>query len=114
MTLQEIKESLGLVPCCSAEKLDQTVTGAYAGDLLSDVMAHCQEGNIWLTIQVHVNIVGVAVLKDLAAIVLVNGREPAPDTLEKAIVEKMPILTSRMSAYELSGRLYSLGVGAGA
>ncbi len=114
MTLRDIKDTLALTSYCGDEKFDQEVTGAYVGDLLSDVMAHGKEGNLWLTIQVHVNIVGVAALKDLTAIVLVNGREPAADTLQKANAERLPILSSRMSAYELSGRLFALGVGNGA
>lgn len=111
MTLRDITAGLGFTVRCSEEKLDQTVTGVYCGDLLSDVMAHSTQGNVWVTIQVHVNVVAVAVLKDLAAIILVNDREPSGDTLEKAVKEQMPILATPMSAYEVSGKLYSLGLG---
>jgi len=52
----------------------------------------------------------VALLKDMAAILLANGREPAADTLRRAEDERMPILGSPLSVYELAGRLYGLGL----
>ncbi len=111
MKLREISERLGLVVRCGDDKLDQEVTGGYAGDLLSDVMANSQTGNLWITMQVHVNTVAVAVLKDLSAIVLVQGREPAEDTLRKAREERVAILVSKQSTFDVVGRLYELGIG---
>ena len=61
--------------------------------------------------QVHVNIVAVAVLKELAAIIIVNGRRPAEDTVRKAIEEQVPILSSTLPAFEVIGKLYFLGAG---
>ena len=90
--------------------LGREVGGGYAGDLLSDVMAHGRKDDLWLTIQVHPNIIAVAVLKDLAAILLANGREPAAETIERAEKERIPILGSAAPAYELAGRLYGLGI----
>lgn len=114
MTVQELTEKLGLAVCCGADLSRRSITGGYAGDLLSDVMANSKAGDVWITMQVHVNIIAVAVLKELAAIILVNGRKPAEDTLKKAKEEKIPVLLSHLSAYEIAGKLYFLGVGSGA
>lgn len=111
MTLREIADTLGLTVCCGEEALDRQVTGGYAGDLLSDVMANSSAGNIWVTMQVHTNIVAVAVLKELAAIILVNGRKPAEDTLQRAREEKVAILSGSGPAFETVGRLYALEIG---
>ncbi len=111
MTIRDIQESLGLLLCSPGESLDREVTGGYAGDLLSDVMAHSRPGQVWVTIQVHVNVVAVASLKEHAAIIMVNGRKPAPDTLERASGEKITILSSTLTAFELIGRLHEIGVG---
>ncbi len=111
MTVRELKEKLGLAVCCGEENLGRECTGAYIGDLLSDVMAHSQQGQVWITIQVHVNIVAVAALKEHAAIIIVNGRTPAAETLAKAAEEAMPILTSGETAFEVGGRLHRLGAG---
>lgn len=110
MTVAEISQKLELRVRTVAGELDRPVSGGYASDLLSDVMGHAKKGNIWVTFQVHPNIVAVAVLKELAAVILVNNREPARETLEHAEKEKIPILVSELSAFELVGRLYELGI----
>jgi hypothetical protein len=111
MTLKEIVRRLNLTVCSGTEALDIEVTGGYASDLLSDVIAHSKTGNVWVTMQAHENIIAVAILKDLAAIILVNGRSPAEHTLQKAIDEHVTILASKQPAFETIGQLYELGVG---
>jgi len=111
MNLKQIIEKLDLSVSCPGKGVDQEVSGGYMGDLLSDVIANSKAGNVWITMQVHVNIVAVSVLKDHAAIILVNGRTPAEDTLKKAIDEKITILSSKTPAFETAGRLYALGFG---
>ncbi len=90
------------------DNLKKNISGGYTGDLLSDVMANSHEGDIWITRQVHQNIVAVASLKDHAGIILVNSCEPAQETLEKAAQENIPIMVSDLSAFELSARVYNL------
>ncbi len=103
-------KTLGLEVNTGSDQLHQEVTGGYVGDLLSDVIAHSASGNIWVTIQTHPNIVAVASMKDLAAIILAGGREPDPETLKKASEEGIPLLRSSLPAFELVGRLYQAGV----
>ena len=108
MTLAEIARALNLQVRSGEDKLDVEVRGGYVGDLLSDVMANSKEGDIWITRQVHQNIVAVASLKDHAGIILVQGCEPAADTLEKAGKEKIPIMVSALPAFEAIGQVYNL------
>ena len=110
MKLSELVQKLNLDVRSARETLDRPVTGGYASDLLSDVIANCKEGNIWITLQIHQNIVAVAGLKELAGIVLVNGREPDPDTIEKAEAEEVVIMSSDMPTFELAGKMYALGL----
>lgn len=111
MKITELVQKLNLSVRSAKEHLDREITGGYASDLLSDVLANGEEGNIWITLQIHQNIIGVASIKDLAGIILVNGREPEPDTVEKAEAENIPVLVSEMPTFELVGKLYNLGVG---
>ena len=111
MKLRYLIEKLKLLVKYGDEILDRDVTGGYAGDLLSNVIANSKKGDVWITIQVHANIVAVAVLKELAAIIIVQGREPAEDTIQKAKEENIPILVSNLSSFELIGKLYELGIG---
>lgn len=111
MTLKDIIEKLDLSIRCGENCLDRNVTGGYASDMLSNVIANSKKGDVWVTIQVHANIIAVAVLKELAAIIIVQGREPANDAIQKAAEENVPILVSKLSAYEVAGKMYELGVG---
>jgi hypothetical protein len=110
MKLQEIIDKLNLKVETPSLNLDREVTGAYVSDMLSDVMGNAKEGFLWITIQVHLNIVAVASLKTFSAIIIVNSRTPAEDTLKRAIEEKIPVLTTPLSAFDLVGMLYSLGL----
>lgn len=108
MILATIIEKLGLEVKHAGGDLTDEVTGVYVSDLLSDVMANSKEGQLWVTLQVHPNIVAVATLKDLAGIILVNGREPEKETLARAEEEKMAVMTTRLPAFQLAGKLYGL------
>jgi hypothetical protein len=110
MTLREVADALSLDVRSGSGKLDREIRTGYASDLMSDVIANGREGDLWVTLQIHQNVVAVAGMKDLAAVVLVNGREPEEDTLAKANSEGLPILVSQLPAFELIGRLYELGI----
>lgn len=111
MKLSEIAQKLGFNVLAGEGALEREVTGVYSGDLLSDVMANSQSGQLWVTLQGHINVVAVAALRELSGILLVNSHQPAADTLAKAEEEGIPILQSDLPAYELCGRLYSLLAG---
>jgi hypothetical protein len=109
MKLKEIIDRLEL-KVAAGENLDREVAGGYASDLLSDVMANSREGDIWVTLQAHPNIIAVASLKGMAGVVIVQGRTPEVQTVEKARQEGVPLMVSELQTFELVGRLYSLGV----
>lgn len=113
MTLTDLATRLGLTVFTPGVPLDRPVGGGYASDLLSDVIGHAGKDDLWVTMQVHPNIVAVAVLKELAAIVLVGGRVPAAETLAQAERERVPVLGTGTRAFELCGRLYEIGLRGG-
>jgi serine kinase of HPr protein (carbohydrate metabolism regulator) len=110
MNLAELVKQLDLKVYAGRNQLTRTISGGYVSDLLSDVMAHSRKDHLWVTIQIHPNIIAVAVIKELAAIVLVNGREPAAETVEQAQKERVPIFGTPLSAFEFVGRLHGLGI----
>lgn len=110
MVLKEIIEKLGLEVRGKFDNLGRQINKGYASDLLSDVLANTEKGDLWITLQIHKNIVAVAGMKELSGIILINSREPEKETIEKAEIENMPILVSKLPAFELIGRLYALGV----
>ena len=108
MNLNTIITKLNLTILAGQENCDIDVSGGYASDLLSDVIANSKEKNVWITLQTHQNIIAVAKLKDLAGIIIVNDREPKEDTVQKAKEEQVPLLTTNLMAFELAGKLFSL------
>ncbi|MBN2345712.1 MAG: serine kinase [Candidatus Aminicenantes bacterium] len=110
MLVKEVAEKLGLRALVAGR--DQEVTGGYASDLLSDVIANAEEGCLWITVQRHLNIVAVAQLKKLAGIVLSRGNEPDAAVLARAEQEGLFILSTVEDTFTVAGRLYAL-IGAG-
>ncbi|MEE9191764.1 MAG: serine kinase [Candidatus Aerophobetes bacterium] len=110
MKLSELVIKFDLKVKCGVHELDREIKGGYVSDLLSDVIANGRAGEVWITLQIHHNIVGVASLKSLAAIVIINGREPEEETIKKAEDEGIPIMVSKLPAFELVGRLYQAGI----
>lgn len=112
MKLKEIVEKLdlGLRGKVDKSELDRDVNDGYVSDLLSDVLGNSQEGNLWVTLQIHPNIVAIASMKGLSGVVIINSREPEEETIIKAQEEKVPVMVSKMSAFELCGKLYAMGL----
>ena len=108
MDVKELSEKFNLHVAAGRNHLDRSIQGGYCGDLLSDVMANAPHGCIWLTVQTHQNIISVAVLHEMAAIILTGGREPDQETIDKAEEEGIPILTWPESAFELAAKAYLL------
>lgn len=110
VTLADLADRLGGRLVAASHLAARVVRGGYASDLLSDVMAHADEGDAWVTMQKHINIVAVAQLKNLAVIVIVNDRQPDADTLARAASEDVAVILTPRSAFDAAGTLYELGI----
>ncbi|WP_372775898.1 DRTGG domain-containing protein [Mangrovibacterium sp.] len=108
MKVSEIIERLELKVISGERGLDREISGGYVSDLLSDVMGNAREGQIWITLQVHQNVMAIASLKDLAAVILVKDLKANENTIQHSNDEQIPILSSSLSTFELAGRLYAL------
>ena len=110
VNVKELVDQFSLHVAAGENVLDREIQGGYCGDLLSDVMGNAPIGCIWLTVQTHQNIVAVAVLREMAAIVLSGGQEPDQETVEKANEEGIPILMWPDMAFDLAGQVYQAGI----
>lgn len=108
MTVADVVKVLGLEVLSGAGGLDREVTGGYVSDLLSDVMGNADAGDLWITLQTHKNVMAIASLKDLAAVILVAGHEPDDNTARQSDEENIPVLGTPMSTFEITGKLYEL------
>ncbi|MBI9034850.1 MAG: serine kinase [Bacteroidales bacterium] len=108
MKISDIVEKLKLTVFSGEKGLENEVLGGYTSDLLSDVMGNASEGEVWVTLQTHKNVMAIASLKDLAAVVLVKGYEPDADTAQVSNNENIPILGTDKETFEITGELYHL------
>jgi predicted transcriptional regulator len=90
------------------------VARAHASDLLSDVLANAPAGGILLTIQVHMNVIAVAMHASLAAVVFTSGMAPDEAVRARAVEQKLPLYSTTASTFDTAGRLYAMGLRGGA
>jgi len=108
MKVTDVAEKLGLKIYSGHEGLGKEITGGYSSDLLSDVMGHAEAGAVWITIQTHRNVLAIASLRDISAVIITCGEKPGDDTMAQSNEEGIPVLGTDMPTFELAGKLYSL------
>lgn len=111
MNLAQIIEQLNLKVLTEGKDFSAAVpTGGYAADLLSCVMTGAPHGSIWVTLQAHSNIVAVAALLELSAVIITEGAMPDAATIEKANQEDITLLASSQDTYKVAGQLWEMGL----
>ena len=111
MKLRDIITDLNLTVSTKNEfDPDLDIVHGYACDLLSQVIASAKADSIWLTVQSHMNVVGVASLKGVKAIVICEGHDISENVIDKADGEGIVLLRSKEGMFPLSGKLCSRGV----
>ena len=106
MKFGEIAERLG--GTIVVENNEGEITSAYTSDLLSDVMGHCGDESVLITIQNHLNAIAVCTLAGIEGIVLCHDRQPPDDMVEAARREGIGIMTTSLSQFEASVKLADL------
>ena len=86
------------------------VSCGYTCDLLSWVMAHGAAGMAWVTVQTHMNVIAVASLMEMAAVIIPEDIEMEEATLQKAKEEDITVLQSSRTAYELCALMAEAGL----
>jgi predicted transcriptional regulator len=108
MKITDVINALDLKVISGNNGLNNEVTGGYVSDLLSDVMGNAREGQIWITLQTHQNIIAVGSLKEVAGIIIVKGYEPETDAIEKSNAENIPVLSTSLDTFTITGKLFEL------
>ena len=92
------------------EGLEKEVVGAFVGDLLSFVMGNGEPNNAWITIQSHLNVIAVAMLREFSCIIFVDGANVSEEMISKANEENLILIQSDSSAYESAIKLYNTNI----
>ena len=106
MKVSELVKELNLKVFSGEAGLEREVMGGYVSDLLSDVMGNASEGDVWVTLQTHRNVVAIASLKELACVLLVSSLSPEENTINHSNEEGIPVLGTSLSTFEIAGLLY--------
>ena len=111
MTLQDIIQELGLTLFTSPKDYSNVhPAGGYASDLLSCVMSGAKSDHVWVTLQAHINVVAVAALTEVCAVIISEGSVPEPEVVEKADLQGITLLGSKQPTYQVVGKLWELGI----
>jgi hypothetical protein len=111
MNLHQIIDKLNLTVLTeSRDFAGITPTGGYSSDLLSCVMAGAKKGNLWITLQAHLNIVAIAALNEVAAIIITENAQPDAASIARANEQGVILLSTPQPTYEISGKLWQLGI----
>ena len=108
MNVNDVVKEMHLTVFGGESGLEKVVAGGYVSDLLSDVRGFSEEGQLWITLQAHRNVVGVAGLKDLSAVLIVKGVTPDAETIEDSNRENIPLLGTSVGTFETAGHLFSI------
>lgn len=90
--------------------LSREVKGGCGADLMSDVLASIQPEAVLLTGLCNPQVVRTAQMADVAAVVLVRGKQPPKETVDLAVREGVPLISTPYGMFELCGRLYQAGL----
>ena len=111
MNLQQIIDQLNLTVLTQPRDFAAIkAVGGYSSDLLSCVMAGAKKGFIWTTLQAHLNIVAVAALTEVAAVIITENAQPDSTSIAKANQQGVILLSTPQFTYEINGRLWELGI----
>jgi hypothetical protein len=111
ISLKRIAQELGLTLLTKADDFDSIFpTAGYTSDLLSCVMASAPKQGIWVTLQAHTNIVAVAALLDLAAVIITEDAMPEPSTVQKANEEGVVLFATPKPSFYVVGKLWEMGL----
>lgn len=109
MTVKEFSDKLNLTYLCNeANANSREIDGCYCGDLLSWVMSRAEENNVWLTVMGNINSIGVAVLTDVACIVLTENAPLDDNAKQKADENGVIVLTTNKNSYEVAAEFSKL------
>jgi len=109
ISLDKLAERLGLVAAAADGAISAAeVSGAYCSDLLSDVIANARAGNALITVLTHQNVIGVAALVGLSAVIMTGGMLPEESAILAANKQGIPVFTTELSSFETAGRVHRL------
>ncbi len=80
---------------------DITIENIYICDLLSWVMSHAKKGDAWITVLTNVNVPAVALLTEVACVIIPEGIPVEELTLKKAKENGILMIGTQYNAFDV-------------
>lgn len=110
MLINKLLENENFTLISNNADTEKKISGVECCDLLSWVMANGQEGEAWITVQIHSNIIAVATLLDFSCIIVPENIKVDDEVLEKASDEEIAVISTALDAYGIFKVLYENGI----
>ena len=110
MRLDEVARLVGAKVYTGEDMLDLDIDSAFSSDMMSDVLAYAQDQALLLTGLNNPQAVRTALMLDMSCILFVRGKEPAEEVVSLAKLSHIAVLSTALTMYEASGRLYAAGL----
>ena len=112
MTLGEVKDIIHGTVLTGEDALGNDIDGAFASDLMSDVLAFVTDNALLITGLINSHVIRTAEMLDVPCIIFSRGKQPSQEMLEMAEEIGVTVLTTKMTSYQISGELYAHGLSA--
>lgn len=89
--------------------LEAEIKSVYICDLLSWVMSHAQKGDAWITVLTNVNVPAVALMTEVACVIIPEDIAIEDLTLRKANENGVIIIGTPLNSFEISKLIAILG-----
>lgn len=108
MTLQQLIEQSGFTVLNAGTHPETVLTKPFTCDLLSVCMSKASAQSVWVTVMGNVNAIAVAVLTDVACIVLAEHTELDAIALEKAKQQGVTVLQTELPIFDAALHVHTL------
>lgn len=110
MTLAEAISTLKAEMLVAGPDNEAEVSGCFAADLMSDVLAFARPGSLLLTGLTSDQTIRTAAIKHLTAVVFIEGKQVGGEVMEAAREQEMALYWTPLSKYEACGLLMQAGL----
>lgn len=110
MMMNELITMLEARLLCGSPTHPHDFSSAFAGDMMSDVLAYGQGQSLLLTGLLNQQVIRTAEMLDMHCIVFVRGKVPSPEVLALAEEKDIAVLSTEYGMFAACGLLYRAGL----
>jgi hypothetical protein len=110
MKLHELAAVIGGSILVGEDQPDLVIDRAFAADLLSDVLALTEEQTTLVTSMINPQVMRVAEILNVTAVIFVGGKIPPPSLVEYAVKLSIPLVATNKTTFETCGLMYAHGI----